>query len=100
MLPEPPIPARGIFSGNPAQSLCTGFACAFSAIVRPCDLRTVFACQNRKTIYGLIGGAGDAAVRFIAQKMAVQAGEARFDHILDPVEEACRRVEPDRKMIR
>ncbi|MCI9552438.1 MAG: heavy-metal-associated domain-containing protein [Acutalibacter sp.] len=47
-----------------------------------------------------IDGVEDAAVSFIAQKMTVQADEARFDHIMDQVEKACRRVEPDCKIIR
>lgn len=42
-----------------------------------------------------IDGVNDAAVNFMAQKLTLDAEDARFDAILDEAVKICRRVEPD-----
>ena len=42
-----------------------------------------------------IDGVNDAAVSFMAQKLTLDAEDARFDAILDEVVRVCRKVEPD-----
>ncbi|MEA4992768.1 MAG: cation transporter [Oscillibacter sp.] len=42
-----------------------------------------------------IDGVNDAAVSFMAQKLTLDAEDARFDAILDEVVRICHKVEPD-----
>lgn len=42
-----------------------------------------------------IDGVNDAVVSFMAQKLTLDAEDARFDAILDEVVRICRKVEPD-----
>ena len=49
-----------------------------------------------KKIYGV----SDASVSFMTQKMTFEAGDARFDAIMDGVARVCAKVEPDCKILR
>ena len=42
-----------------------------------------------------LDGVNDASVNFIAQKLTLDAEDARFDDILSQVVKTCKRVEPD-----
>jgi copper chaperone CopZ len=42
-----------------------------------------------------IDGVNDAVVSFMAQRLTLDAEDARFDAILDEVVRVCRKVEPD-----
>nr|WP_325182471.1 cation transporter [uncultured Oscillibacter sp.] len=42
-----------------------------------------------------IDGVNDATVSFMAQKMTVDADDARFDDIMKEVVAVCKKVEPD-----
>lgn len=42
-----------------------------------------------------INGVHDATVNFMAQKMTVDAEDARFDDIMKEVVAVCKKVEPD-----
>lgn len=42
-----------------------------------------------------IDGVKDATVSFMAQKLTIDADEARFDEIMREVVAACRKVEPE-----
>lgn len=42
-----------------------------------------------------IDGVTDANVSFMAQKMTIEADDARFDEIMQEVVKVCRKVEPD-----
>ena len=42
-----------------------------------------------------IDGVNDATVSFMAQKMTVDAGDARFDEIMQEIVAVCKKVEPD-----
>ncbi len=45
-----------------------------------------------------IDGVHDASVNFMAQKMTIDADDARFDEILKEVVAAAKKVEPDCKL--
>ena len=42
-----------------------------------------------------IDGVKDATVSFMAQKMTVEADDARFDEIMQEIVAVCKKVEPD-----
>lgn len=47
-----------------------------------------------------IEGVQDASVSFMAQKLTVEAADARFDKIMDEVVRVCAKVEPDTVILR
>ncbi len=47
-----------------------------------------------------IDGVSDANVNFMTQKMKIEADDGRFDAIMDEVEKACKKVEPDCQIFR
>ena len=42
-----------------------------------------------------IDGVKDATVSFMAQKMTIEADDARFDEIMQEIVAVCKKVEPD-----
>lgn len=42
-----------------------------------------------------IDGVNDASVSFLAQKLTVDADDARFDEIMKQIVKACKKIEPD-----
>ena len=46
-----------------------------------------------------IDGVADASVSFMAQKMTVEADDARFDSIMKQIVKACKKVEPDCEIV-
>lgn len=47
-----------------------------------------------------LDGVEDATVSFMTQKMTVTADEGRFEEIMDRIEKACKKVEPDCRIVR
>ena len=47
-----------------------------------------------------IDGVSSAHISFMAQRMSIEADDERFDDIMNQVEKACKRIEPDCKIIR
>ena len=47
-----------------------------------------------------IDGVERASVNFLTQRLAVEADENRFEEIMDEIAKACRKVEPDCKILR
>ena len=45
-------------------------------------------------------GVNDASVSFMAQKMTIDADDARFEEIMDQVVDTIRKVEPDCQVVR
>ena len=45
-------------------------------------------------------GVEDATVSFMMQKLTVTADEGRFEEIMDQIERACKKVEPDCRIVR
>ena len=46
-----------------------------------------------------IDGVEDATVSFMAQKLTIQADDARFDAIVQEAVKACKKVEPDCEIV-
>ena len=46
-----------------------------------------------------IDGVEDAAVSFMAQKLTIQAEEARFDAVVREAVKVCKKVEPDCEVV-
>ena len=46
-----------------------------------------------------IDGVNDAVISFMAQMLTIDAEEERFDEIMQEVVKACKRVEPDTRII-
>ena len=46
-----------------------------------------------------IAGVNDANVSFMAQKMTIEADDARFDEIMKEVAAVCAKVEPDCRIL-
>lgn len=47
-----------------------------------------------------IPGVNDATVSFMTQKLTIDAEDKQFETIMDEVENTCKKVEPDCKIIR
>lgn len=47
-----------------------------------------------------IDGVQSASMRFMTQKLVIEADESRMDAILDQAAEVCRKIEPDMTIIR
>lgn len=47
-----------------------------------------------------IDGVNSVNISFMGQRMVIEADDARFEEIMDQVVKACRKVEPDCKIIR
>lgn len=47
-----------------------------------------------------LDGVEDATVSFMMQKLTVTADEGRFEEIMDSIEKACKKVEPDCRILR
>ena len=46
-----------------------------------------------------IDGVTDASVSFLAQKVTIEADDARFDEIVKQAVKACKKVEPDCEIV-
>ena len=47
-----------------------------------------------------IDGVDSVSISFLSQRMTLEADESRFEEILDQVVKACKKVEPDCKILR
>ncbi|MEF2655231.1 MAG: cation transporter [Eggerthellaceae bacterium] len=47
-----------------------------------------------------IDGVQSASMRFMTQKLVIEADESQMDAILDQAAEVCRKIEPDMTIIR
>lgn len=59
------------------------------------DLDCANCAAKMETAIKKIDGVTDATVSFMAQKLTIDADDARFDAIMDEVVRVCRKVEPD-----
>lgn len=63
------------------------------------DLDCAHCAAKMEAAIKKIPGVNDAAVSFLAQKMTLDADDARFEEILKEVVAVCKRVEPDCQII-
>ena len=63
------------------------------------DLDCANCAAKMEDLIKKIDGVNDASVRFMTQKMMVDADDARFDGIMKEVVKVCAKVEPDCKIL-
>ena len=64
------------------------------------DLDCANCAAKMERAVATIEGVESVSISFMGQRMAIDADEARFDEIMDKVVKACRKVEPDCRIIR
>ncbi len=64
------------------------------------DLDCANCAAKMERAINKIDGVQAASVSFMAQRLSVEADEARFEEIMDKIERTCRRVEPDCRIVR
>ena len=64
------------------------------------DLDCANCAAKMERAVARLDGATSVSISFMAQRMAIEADEARFDEIMERVEKACRKVEPDCRILR
>jgi copper chaperone CopZ len=55
--------------------------------------------QRMENAIKKIGGVTDASLSFLMQKLTVEAGEEGFEKIMDKILKACKKIEPDFKIL-
>lgn len=63
------------------------------------DLDCANCAAKMETAIKKLPGVADASVSFMAQKMTIDADDARFDDIMKQVVKACKKVEPDCEIV-
>ena len=63
------------------------------------DLDCANCAQKMEDAIKKIDGVEDAAVSFLMQKMTITAEDSRFDDIMKQIVKACKKVEPDCKIL-
>ena len=64
------------------------------------DLDCANCAAKMEAAINKIDGVEKATVSFMTQKLTIVADDARFDAIMDEVERACAKVEPDMEILR
>lgn len=64
------------------------------------DLDCANCAAKMERAINKIDGVERASVNFLTQRLAIEADENRFEEIMDEVAKACRKVEPDCKILR
>ena len=63
------------------------------------DLDCANCAAKMESAIKKIDGVQDATVSFMAQKLTIQADDARFDAIVQEAVKACKKVEPDCEIV-
>ena len=64
------------------------------------DLDCANCAMKMERAIAKIDGVDAVSVNFMAQRMTIEADEENFDAIMEKVVKACRKVEPDGKIIK
>ena len=64
------------------------------------DLDCANCAARMERAIAKIDGVDAVSVNFLTQRMALEADESRFEEIMERVVKACRRVEPDCRILR
>ena len=64
------------------------------------DLDCANCAAKMERAVAKLDGVDSVNISFMAQRMAIEADEARFDEIMERVEKACRKIEPDCRILR
>ena len=69
-------------------------------VVKLQDLDCANCAAKMEAAINKIDGVEKATMSFMTQKLTIVADDARFDAIMDEVERACAKVEPDMEILR
>ena len=64
------------------------------------DLDCANCAAKMERAINKIDGVEAASVNFLTQRLAIEADENRFEEIMNEVAKACRKVEPECKILR
>ena len=64
------------------------------------DLDCANCAAKMERAVAKIDGVDSGSVRFMAQRMAIEADEDRFEEIMELVVNACKKIEPDCRILR
>ena len=64
------------------------------------DLDCANCAAKMERAIAKIDGVDSVSISFMAQRIAIEADEARFDEIMERVAKACKKVEPDCRIVR
>ena len=64
------------------------------------DLDCANCAAKMERAIAKIDGVDSVSISFMAQRMAIEADEARFDEIMERVAKVCKKVEPDCRIVR
>lgn len=64
------------------------------------DLDCANCAAKMERAIAKIDGVDSVSISFMAQRMAIEADESRFDEIMERVAKACKKVEPDCRIVR
>ena len=59
------------------------------------DLDCAHCAAKMEDAINKLDGVNDAKINFLAQKLTVDADDARFDEIMQEIVSACHKIEPD-----
>ena len=59
------------------------------------DLDCTHCAQKMEDAIQKLDGVQSVSISFLAQKLTIEAEDARFDEIMKNVVKACKRIEPD-----
>ena len=64
------------------------------------DLDCANCAAKMERAVAKIDGVNSVSISFMAQRMVIEADDARFEEIMDQVVKTCKKVEPDCRIIR
>lgn len=64
------------------------------------DLDCANCAAKMERAVAKIDGVNAVSISFMSQRMVIEAEDSRFDEIMNQVVKACKKVEPDCKIIR
>lgn len=64
------------------------------------DLDCANCAAKMERAVAKIDGVDSVSVSFMAQRMAIEADEDRFEEIMEHVVKACKKIEPDCRILR
>lgn len=64
------------------------------------DLDCANCAAKMERAVAKIDGVNEVSISFMGQRMSIDADEGRFEEIMDRVVKACKKVEPDCRIVR
>ena len=64
------------------------------------DLDCANCAAKMERAVAKIDGVNEVSISFMGQRMSIDADEGRFEEIMDRVVKACKKIEPDCRIVR